>query len=129
MTPVDIYFVGVLCQNFSICHNLIDSSISGRLISCDFFYCLQGNNHKRVVPSGTKAHWVNPYQFILAFWKEIISWESAQGSLSPIGLITSHFFTCYKAIISKESDQGALRPIGLIPSIFVTGFKAIISIE
>ena len=68
MTPVDIYFVGVLCQHF-ICHNFIDALISGGLIPHNFFYFLQGNNDKRVIPRGTKPYWVNPYQFILAFCK------------------------------------------------------------
>ena len=60
---------------------------------------MQGNNINRDGPSGTKAHWIDTYQFILDVWKEIISRESAQGALSPIGLIPSHFFAGCKEII------------------------------
>ena len=139
---------------FSICHKFIDSIISGGLIPSHLFYCLQGNNNKRFVPRVNKAHWVNPYKFILAVCKAIISIELAQGSLSTIGLIPSHFywmqgknikrvgprgtkshwvnpwqflFTGSKAIISIESSQVELWPIGLISSKFFTGCKAIIT--
>ena len=71
----------------SISHKLIESSISGGLISRNLFYCLQGDKHKRFRPRGTNDHWVNPYQFILAVWKAIISKESSQWALSHIGLI------------------------------------------
>ena len=105
-------FVGILCQNF------VESSISGVLILRNFFYCLQGNNHKRVGPRGTKAHWVNPFKFVLAVKKAIISIELAQGELSPIGLIPINFLTGFKAIISRDSAQGELRSIGFILSFF-----------
>ena len=59
----------------SICDKLIESSISGGLIHINLFYCLQGNNNKRVVPRGTNDHWVNPYKYILVVWKAIISRE------------------------------------------------------
>ena len=51
-------------------------------------------------------------------WKfvELISRESAQGTLRLIGLILIVFKTGYKAIISIESALGVLGPIGLIPS-------------
>ena len=60
------------------------------LIPLNFFYFLQGNNHKRVVLWGTKAYWDNPYQLISAVWRPIISRESDQGAISPIEVITSH---------------------------------------
>ena len=82
-----VFYVRILY----ICHKFIDSSISGGLIPHHLFYFLQGDNHYRVVPRGTKAHWVNPYQFIFAVWKAIISRELSQGTLSPIRLIPSHF--------------------------------------
>ena len=79
----------------SICHKFIDSSISGGLIPCNLFYCLQGNNHDRVGPRGTKFHWINPYQFILAVWKAIISRELVKGTLSSIGLFPIDLFCMY----------------------------------
>ena len=51
-----IFYVIIL----SICHKFIDSSISGRLIPCNFFYCLQGNIHKGVNPGGNDSNWINP---------------------------------------------------------------------
>ena len=42
----------------------------------------------------------------------------SQGALITIELITSNYKTAYKEIITRESAQGALSPIGLIPSIF-----------
>ena len=109
-----VFYVRIL----SICHKLIGSIISEGLIPRNLFYFLQGNNQKRVGPRGTKAHRVNPYKFILVIWKAIISRELYQGTLSPIGLIPSHFLTGRKAIISRDPDLGALRTIGLIPSMF-----------
>ena len=133
----------------SICHNFIDFIISRGLIPRNVFYFLQVNNHKRVGPRGTKYRWFNPYKFIFSVWKEIISRELDQGTLSPIGLIPGHFFhwlqgnninrvasrvtkdhcnnpykfilDVQKAIISRESTQGTLSPIGLIPRHFFTG--------
>ena len=66
-----------------------NSSIYVGLINSNVFYCIQGNNHKRFGPRGTKANWVDPYQFILDVWKAIISRELAQGILSLFGLIPS----------------------------------------
>ena len=103
----------------SICHNFIDSSISGGLVPHNLFYCLQGNNHKRVGPRGTNYHCVDPYQFILVAWKAIISRESDIATLSTIGLTHGNVFTGWKAVISMESDLGALRTIMLIPTIFL----------
>ena len=82
-----VFYIRIL----SICHKFIDSNIYERFIPCGLCYCLQGNTHNRVVPRGTKAHLVNPYQFILAVWKAIISREPAQGIPSPIGSIPSIF--------------------------------------
>ena len=119
-----IYFLWVFyVRILSICHNFIESSISGGLVPHDFSYCLQVNNHKRVGPRVTKAHWFNPCQFIISVWKAIISRESVIGTLCTIELTHGNFFTGYKTIISRESDQGALSPVGLIPSIFLTGFN------
>ena len=64
---------GFYVRMLSICQRFIDSSISGGLIPNNLFYFLQGNNNKRVFPRGTKAHWFNPYRFILSFRKAIIS--------------------------------------------------------
>ena len=119
MNPLYIYILWVFyIRILSIFHNSVDPSISGGLIPRNLFYCPQGNNHKRFVPRVTKVHWVNPYQFILSVCNAIISRESSQGTISPIGLIPSHFFTSFKAIIPGESLQGELSPIGLIPSFF-----------
>ena len=106
MTPGDIYFEGVSCQNFSICHSFIDSSISGGLAPHNLFYCLQVNNHTRVGPRDTKAHWVNPQQFILAVWKAIIPRDLAIGTLSPIGLIHSIFFCPQGNNIKRVGPRG-----------------------
>ena len=109
-----VFYVRIL----SIFHNFIDSSIFWGLVFHNLFYYLQGNNHKRVGPRGTKTHWINTYQFILAVWKEIISRESSIGTLITIGLTHGNIFTVCKEIISRESAQRELRPIVLIPSIF-----------
>ena len=106
-----VFYVRIL----SICHKFIESSISGGLIPCNVFYCLQGNNHNRVDPIFTNSHCVNPYQLILAVCKATISRELYQGALRPIGLIPRIFITFFKAIISRESPQGALSTTGLIP--------------
>ena len=82
-----VFYVRML----SICHKFIDSNISGELILCNLFYCLQKNKQMRSGPRGTKAHWINPYEFILSVWKVIISRELAQSTLSTIGFIPSHF--------------------------------------
>ena len=82
-----MFYVRIL----SIFHNFIDSSIFGGLVFHNLFYYLQGKNHKRVGPRGTEYHWINPYQFILAVWKEIISRESAIGTLITIGLTHGNF--------------------------------------
>ena len=113
-----IYFCGVLCQNVVYFSQVNWLQYIWRVNPSQFFYCLQGNNHKRVGPRVTKACSGNPYKFILAFYKEIISIELYQGTLSPIGLIPDHFPTGYKAVISIESDRGSLRPILLIPIIY-----------
>ena len=118
MTPVDIYILGVLCQNFVYLSQFHWLQNIWRVSPLQLFYCLQGNNYKRVGPRGTNNHWVNPCQFILAVWKEIISRESAIGALSPIGLTHGNFFNGCKAIISRDPYQGALIPIVLIPSFF-----------
>ena len=141
-----VFYVRML----SICYIFIDSIISGGLIPCRLFCCLQLNNNKKVVPRITKDRLFNPFKFILAVWKSIISRESAQGTLRPIGLIPSkfftgckaiisiesaqwgskdnwvnlyHFFYVWKSIISIQSAQWALSPIGLILHHFVTGRK------
>ena len=106
-----VFYVRML----SICHKFIDPSISGGLIPHICFGCLQVNNIKRVTPKGTKAHWVNPYKFILSVWKAIISRGLDQGTIIPIGLIPIIVFTGCKEIKSRESSQGALSPIELIP--------------
>ena len=64
------------------------------LIPSIFFHWLQGNNIKRVGPRGTKAHWVNPSYIFKTGCKEIISRESPQGGLSPIGFIPRKCFYC-----------------------------------
>ena len=81
-----VFYVRIL----SICHNLNDSSISGGLVPHNLFYYLKVNNHNRVGLRGNNAHWVNPYQFILAVWKAIILIESDIGTPSTIGL--NHVF-------------------------------------
>ena len=53
----------------------------------------------------------------------MISGESAQREIWPIGLIPGNVFTGYKAIITRDSAQGAIMSIGLIPNLFLTGFK------
>ena len=106
MTPVDIYSVGVLCQNFVYFHELMDSSISGGLILLNLFYCLKGNYNNIFVPRDTKAYWFNPQQFILAVYKVILSRESTQGALSPIGLIPSHFYFSQGSNIKRVCPRG-----------------------
>ena len=88
MTPVDTFFVGVLCQNvvwfsrvhwlqdiwrvnpsqfFAVCRETITrESALGTLrtieiIPINIFSCLEGNNFKRVGPGDTKSHLVNPW--------------------------------------------------------------------
>ena len=136
-----VFYVRIL----SICNNLIYYSISGGLIPLQILNWLQENNHKRVDPRGTKAHWVNPYLFFYwlqgnnikrfgprvtkSHWinpekllftgsKAIFSIDSVQGEIRSIGLNPSNLFFAYKAIITRDLYQRSLRPIGLIPSIF-----------
>ena len=106
-----VFYVRML----SICHKFIDSSIYGGSIPHIFLNCLQGNNLKRVVPKGTKYHWVNPYLFILSIWKAIISIESSEGTSKYHWVNPYPFFSGCKAIISRESAQWTLRPIGIVP--------------
>ena len=91
----------------SIFHNFIDSRIFGELIFHNCFKYLQGKNNRILNPRGTKAHWINPYQFILAVWKEIISRESAIGTLSPIGSTHGNVFYCMQGNnIKRVSPRG-----------------------
>ena len=75
MNPVDIYFVGVLCNNVVYLSQVHLLHYIWGVNPSQCFYCLQGNNQKIVGPRGKEAHWVNPYQYILAVWKAIISRE------------------------------------------------------
>ena len=52
-----VFYVRILY----ICHNLIDSSIYGGIIPRNYFYYLQGDDHKIFCPRGTKSQFVNPY--------------------------------------------------------------------
>ena len=91
MTAVDTYFLWVFyVRILSICHSLIDSSISGGLIPQHLFQGQKGNNLKRFGPRGTKDHWFNPWQVLFTVFKEIISRESDQAALRPIGFIRSN---------------------------------------
>ena len=110
------------------------------LIPNNVYYYPHGNHLNSFDPRNIKAHWVHPLKNFTVC-NEMISWESSQGTLMPIGFIprnfpywpqvdhlnifgprgikehwvhTLHCFTGQKEILSIESAQGLLRPIGFI---------------
>ena len=85
MTPVDICFVGILCQNCFYLSQVHRLHYIWRFNTLNLFYCMKGNNHKRVSPTITKAHWVITHQFIPADWKGKMSRDFYLGTLIPIG--------------------------------------------
>ena len=67
-----------------------------------------------VVPRVTKDHWFNPSHFSYLPQEirciRVVPRDNKAHLVHPL-----QFFTGYKAIISRDSYQGSLRPIGLIP--------------
>ena len=70
-----------------------------------------------VVPGGTKAHWVHPSQFFLLAASKSSQDSRTKGNECPFGSSLA-IVIGYKEIISIESSQWEISPIGFIPRNF-----------